>query len=169
MPLSMIPPVYRRLSDGAYPVPAWHRPDPADHVEVLMDDPPAVPAGWVAELAEQPDADNILRYSLRELTEEERAPAVPESVERVQALLTLQDAQDGLIPALNDAQGAPLFPTLAADVLAWRNDPARTLAEIGLFDHGIWRRDSDLMAAIGAGFGLSDAQIDTLFRAARAR
>lgn len=60
-----LPPSFVRLADGAYPIPAWHDPDPATHAEVFVEEPPEVPPGFVAELAEQPDAEHILRYTLR--------------------------------------------------------------------------------------------------------
>lgn len=67
MPISQIPPSFIRLADGAYPIPAWHNPDPTTHVEVFVEDSSDVPEGFVAELAEQPDAEHILRYTLRPL------------------------------------------------------------------------------------------------------
>lgn len=59
-----IPRSFTRLSDGAYPIPEWHDPDPALHAEVFADDPPAVPPGYRAVLAERPDEQRILRYAL---------------------------------------------------------------------------------------------------------
>lgn len=61
-----IPRTFIRLSDGAYPIPEWHAPDPNTHAEVFVDDPPVAPAGFVVELAEQPDANHVLRYQLRQ-------------------------------------------------------------------------------------------------------
>lgn len=62
MPTPCIPPLY--YSDSGEVIPAWHEPDPTTHVEILMDDPPDVPAGYRAILAEQPDEQHILRYHL---------------------------------------------------------------------------------------------------------
>lgn len=66
-----IPRSFIRLSDGAYPIPAWHDPDPATHAEVYMEDPPEVPLGYRAVLADRPDAEHVLRYNVEPIPAED--------------------------------------------------------------------------------------------------
>lgn len=66
-----IPRTFLRRSDGAYPIPDWQSPDPETHVEVMVEPPPEVPPGYRAVLADQPDAEHVLRYRLEPIPVEE--------------------------------------------------------------------------------------------------
>ena len=89
------------------------------------------------------------------------------SVPRLNALIAIEDASTGFVTALNDAEGLPLFPDLAAQVQAWASDPARTLKERAYFDSTQWRRLDPLLISIGIAFGLSELQLDALVKYAQ--
>jgi hypothetical protein len=79
---------------------------------------------------------------------------------RLQAMIAISHASSGLIPALTDAQGNSIIPTLEADVQAWRDDSSRTMLELAYFDNPTWWRSDPLINS----FGLSDTVIDELFK-----
>lgn len=74
---------------------------------------------------------------------------IPEQVERLQARLAL--IQVGLWDT----------------VVAYFADPSRTAIEMAFWDDArTWRRDDPTVMAAGANLGLTDAQIDALFKLA---
>ena len=152
-----IQPTFRHKVSGEI-IPGWKNPGPTEQIdEIFEQDPPEVPEGHIAEKSEEPslvDGHWMLTYVVRPLTEEELAERVQWQREgtwatRGQCLRALADF--GLGPA----------------ILAWRNDPARTLADIAWFDEPNWRRLDDRIVSMGPDFGLTPGQIDELFVMAR--
>lgn len=85
---------------------------------------------------------------------EAEAPSVPESVTRAQGKAAL--IQEGLWPSVLEYISSIEDPT------------ARALADVALNDTKDWMRTSPFLAAAAAHIGLSDAQLDNLFRTASA-
>lgn len=85
---------------------------------------------------------------------EPETPAVPESVTLAQGKVAL--IQEGLWPSVLEYVASIEDPT------------ARTLAEVALNDTKDWKRTSPFLNAAAAYIGLSDAQLDELFRTASA-
>ena len=74
---------------------------------------------------------------------------IPQSVTALQGLLAL------------DAAG------LSSQYEAWATDPARTFAERAFIDKALnWERNSPIVISAASDWGLGDAQIDELFKAA---
>lgn len=144
-----IPPRYRNTITGEYPVPAWKDPDPSTHVEVLLDDSPEVPDGYIAILADEPDSDNILRYTVRLMTEEELASRnpVPEEITRLQARLALIEA------GMWDA------------VMAF-SQTADAKTQAFFEDAQVWRRDNSILCSATEAMKIDEAKLDGLFRMA---
>lgn len=120
----------------------------------LADDPEfAAAQGW---LACPDDVGPGWGYSAGTFTPpaaNDNGPVVPESVSRRQAKRALLDA--GLLHLVDTA-------------IAGMPSPQRERAEIDWAEAVEFRRDSPLVAFLGASLGLTSAQIDALFIAAAA-
>jgi hypothetical protein len=104
--------------------------------------------GWPDNLGPLPTAEQIATWS----AEYGAYAAVPQSVTRTQALLALLD--DGITEAM-----------ILAQIEAVTDEAERERARIR-FTGPVWERDSDLLTAMAAAFGLNQEQVDGLFIAA---
>lgn len=153
---STIPRTYIRLADQHYPVPEWHAPSLATHAEVFAEDPPAVPDGRIAELAEQPELVDgvwLLRYTLRDLTAEEQAAR-------------LHAYREGL--SCSAVQGVKALEAMGHGAMwdAWRESEDRARRAFAIYSTR-WARLHPEIIAAGQENGFSDAELDQLFELAR--
>ena len=82
------------------------------------------------------------------------------SCSRTQAWIAIDDATNGLVFA---------YPIdLATPFNGWRTGPSRTLRELAFLNHEVWKYRDPIVQSVGTQlFGLSDAQLITLFEYAR--
>lgn len=140
-----IPRSFTRLSDGAYPIPEWHDPDPALHAEVFADDPPAVPPGYRAVLAERPDEQRILRYSL------EPIPLDELRAERLAELAEIRYAREIGGTAYN---GWPLNTDRASQ--------GKAVGAYAMASNGLWPTGSAWKFADGVARALTAGQVQQM-------
>jgi len=108
-------------------------------------------------------SDNVPPEVLNHIASKFGPEGAPIQVGRRQALTAIMAVQEGKIPELTNPDGSSMFPTLANDVLYWRNNSAN-LAEIAEYDNSTWRRDSQLLLSLSSTFGLNQSQIDDVLR-----
>jgi hypothetical protein len=118
---------------------------------------------WIYRVADQarihPDHPDYQDYLAWVAGGNTPLPPSPEQLAEVRGHLECSDIQ-GLL-AIEQAG-------LAAAFDAWATDPARTFADRAFLRATVWKRTNPILCAAAAELGLTDAQLDDLFRQAAA-